>query len=182
MTLPTLATIDDYVARHGSGDLDRLPQLLEDASSFIRQEAGQTISLVEDDIVVLEGQCSRSLTLPQWPVVAVSSVEVDDAVADTSTYRLDGGLLVRRLGHGVWPRCEIEVTYDHGYAEIPAWIVSMVCSTVQRALRPTSALGIQQQTTGSQSVSYASSAAGVNLWLTRDEAARLRAIGPPMVA
>jgi len=181
----TLATVNDYQARYDTTvDPARLQTLLDDASSFIRREAGLHISRVEHDTVTLDDTAILGgylLVLPELPVVSVTSIVLDGVTVDPDTYR------VRRWGHveraGWWgcPR-EVDVTYTHGWDPVPEWIVALVCSTVQRATRPTSVQGVQGVTTGSQYVQYATSVAGVNLWLTRDEAARLHALRGATVA
>jgi hypothetical protein len=60
--------------------------------------------------------------------------------------------------------------------------VNLVCSVVQRSLRPEAAEGVQSETTGSQNVQYLVSSAGVTLWLTKAEIDRVCALRGPVLA
>ena len=78
-----LATTDDYVARHGDIEADsiaQIEQLLIDASSLVVQVANQAIVEAVDDEATLDGDGTSRLFLPQFPVTAVTSVEVDDSI------------------------------------------------------------------------------------------------------
>lgn len=178
-----LATTADYQVRHGTpSSADQVAVLLDDASSFVREESRQTISRVSDDEVVLVGDGSDLVQLPELPVVEVTSVSVEGTDLAAGEWKLLPVGQIRRRG-GCWRHDDlITVTYSHGWDPVPDWVVNLICSTVQRALRPAAQLGVQGQTVGSQSIQYASSVAGVNLWLTRAEQARLHALRPPGVA
>lgn len=177
-----LVTLADYTDRYGApGDAGIVTALLADASSLVQEVARQTIGLVAGDVATFEGDGSDLLCLPELPVVSIASIAVDGTVLVSTGYRLLGRGQVRRL-YGCWTEdALIEVTYTHGYATVTAWIVGLVCSMVQRATRPEAVAGVQQQTTGSQSVAYASSRAGVTLWLTRGEAESIRGLVGPVV-
>jgi len=181
----SLAEVDDYTTRYDDTvDPAKLTQLLDDASSLVRQVANLTISLVEDDVVTLDDEdvAGCLLFLPELPVVSVASVVSDGTTLQASTYKVRKWGAIE-LRHGWWPcDADIVVTYTHGWDPVPDWIVSLVCSTVQRAVRPAAINGVQGVTAGSQNVQYASSLAGVNLWLTRAEEARLKGLAGPEMA
>lgn len=178
-----LADINDYTVRYGTpDDSAKVTALLGEASSLVRRIARIHISEVEGDVVTLDGDGTRRLFLPEIPVTAVDSVTVDEVEVDTEDIRwwVWGGL--DRLGGRCWP-CgsqNIVVSYDHG-EEVEEWIVGLVCSIVQRALRPPAIEGVTSATTGSQTVAYAVSAAGVSLWVTSGEAERLEGLRGPVL-
>lgn len=178
-----LATLGDYQARYpGPADPSQITALLAEASDLVREVSGQTITLVEDDTVTLDGTRSRYLWLPQAPIVSVASVLIDGAAPPASTWRIDDDRATLRRSRGLtWWGDEIEVTYTHGHQVVPAWIVGLVCSVVQRAVRPAAQLGVAQQTTGSQTVQYATNLAGMNLWFTTAELQRLHGLAPGVI-
>lgn len=176
-----LAGTEDYQARYGAAP-ESVSTLLEEASSIVRDESSQTISFVEGDVALIIGDGSRLLQLPELPVGEVTAVVVDGQTVPVGSWELfPVGQLWRH--HGSWPDSRpVAVTYSHGWDEVPEWIVGLICSMVQRAVRPAAQLGVQAQTTGSQTVQYHTSLAGVNLWLTRQELDRLHRLRPPQVA
>lgn len=178
-TTTPLATLSDYLLRHGPcSDPGRTTQQLADAESLVRHEAGLTISKVTDDTIEVDGDRSRLLILPEFPVIGVTTVTVDevDLVDGTDFEWTSWGGLDRLTGW--WP-CRprsVEVTYDHGWDPCPAWVTALVCAMVQRATLPHLAAGVSSETTGSQAVSFVASAGGVSLWLIQDEVDRLKAL------
>lgn len=181
----SLATLGDYRTRHGEPrDSQQTTALLADAESLVREATGLTISKVTDDVVTLDGNGTRRLYLPEIPVTGVSLVRLDGVDLDPTEYSWwSSGALDHR--HGCWwhhrPRL-VEVTYTHGLDPVPGWITSLVCAMVQRALLPQVSAGVASETTGSQSVSFLAATGGVSLWLTEDEARRLRSLQGPLVA
>lgn len=178
-----LATLGDYEARYGTvTDAPRIEALLADASSLAIDIAGLDILRVVDDVWTGEGNGSDLLQLPQVPVTSVLLVTIDGTALAATAWRLLSHGQLRSLW-GCWSECSvIEVTYTHGFDPIPSWIVGLVCSMVQRAVRPETVAGISQQATGGQSVAYVSNAAGSNIWATKAEATRLESIFGPHLA
>jgi hypothetical protein len=93
--------------------------LLALASDVVREELGQRIDRVDDDVAELEGKGTATLLLPEVPVLEVTGVEVDGAELDPDGYRLrrgDQGRLAMLVRAGSWPRHRpVIVTYSHGY-------------------------------------------------------------------
>lgn len=134
MALTPLAAVADLTARGiDTSDTDRINALLASASSAVRDAAGSAISR-ETSTVTLWTEASRRIELPARPVASVASVTLDGvAVTD---YRLRGSALWRdcywQLPHDT--PGELEVTFTHGYATVPADIVDLVCSLVAAGL------------------------------------------------
>ena len=123
MALPPLATSDDLSIKGVDvTDTELVAMMLDVASSVIREAAGSVISQ-ETSTVSVMAPTGRWLTLP-GPVTAVASVAVDGAAV--SDWKLVGGMLWRACG---WlPGCEpvnVDVTYTHGFVEVPADIVNL---------------------------------------------------------
>lgn len=182
----SLATLADYTIRYGAvdnGDQAKIEALLDDASSLVREVAKLTISKVEDDEIVLVGNGRRRMILPEFPVASASAVTIDGVpvvVADSVRVWPWGGIDLRTGGVWTWDK-DIAITYTHGWDPTPPWIVALVCSMVHRAVRPAAVAGEQSITTGSQTVQYAATALGANVWLTEAEAGRLKSLRGPTI-
>lgn len=109
--------------------------ILSGVSAAVQRHTGQIVEKVVDDTVVLQGNWSRELQLPQWPVVSVSAVKVNGAPVATGTWYLAAGKLYRGylpvfngpddwggdlfLSSWLGPISTVEVTYTHGFDPIP---------------------------------------------------------------
>jgi hypothetical protein len=126
VALPPLATAADLAAATQRSDIpDATAELaLASASAVIRSWTRQSISRIADDVVTLRVLASSELVLPQRPVVSVSRVRVNELVLQD--WVLSGDRLLRTGG---WRRLPgtttypdpglVEVTYTHGWEEIP---------------------------------------------------------------
>lgn len=128
---------------------------LRSASRRFRGAVRHEVNLVEDDEVTLDGNGRESLLLPVWPTTAVTKVVLDDVelVAGTDYSWSEAGIL-RRLGCRVWPnqlRC-LDVTYSHGWAEVPMDISDAVIEQARASFR--SDPGVKSKAVGGQSVTF----------------------------
>lgn len=92
-----------------------LTMLVEIGTAVVQAEPRQRIVEVADDTVTLLGDTGSWLTLPQRPVTAVTSVELDGAAV--TDWRRFGARLFRRDGWAA-SSCEpstVDVVYSHGY-------------------------------------------------------------------
>jgi hypothetical protein len=150
----------------------RLLAALRAATRRFRGQVRHPVSLVTDDTVVLDGTGKPLLRLPAAPVLAVKSVQVDGVELAGVKVRRQAALLLHP--DGCWPEwSEITVTYDHGLALVPEEVAEAVVDQARVIYRTDPA--IQQVTTGTESVSFAATAAvGVTTqWLAAVEAHRL---------
>lgn len=152
----------------------RLLAALRAATRRFRGAVRHPVSLVTDDETTVDGNGRQVLHLPAAPVVAVHSVLVDgEAVTDYKVKRASGQL--QRTGSGcVWPDwSEVTVTWDHGADPVPEDVAEVVLDQARAIYRLDPA--IQQITTGSESVSFAATAAvGITeQWRAAVEAHRL---------
>lgn len=87
--------------------------------------------------------------LPQRPVTSVTSVVDDDDVAVDFTLRAGGVLNAACSGN-------LTVVYEAGYTVLPDSLVELVCSIASRldGINPAAASGVQQETGGSESVTF----------------------------
>jgi hypothetical protein len=114
------------VAALASGDHQAA---LDVVTALMRSYCRQTLTAVADDAVILAGTQSRRLFLGERPVTAVDSpITLDGvALADIEWRWNRRGVLWRQEGWGddVTP---VQVTYDHGFATVPADLAA-VCRT-----------------------------------------------------
>lgn len=180
-----LADIDHLVSRLQQHDLDPddALQALVDGSGLVRAIAKQTFSFVENDTVVLAGG-DRILKLPERPLLVdgdhpLTVTELGDfggidfpMVEHRDFERLGAELTraypwywstTRLMGWpynrpvGVWaPR--VQVTYSHGYQEIPADVVAIVLDVAQ--VLATNPGSLRSMTAGGYSETYATETLG----------------------
>lgn len=168
--------------------------LLELATTAIRAEAGQTISLVEDDEVLLAGTWDYDLDLPERPVVDVTSVALNGVPMLPGNFHWNERQLLRRarvldeltgtgfLAHapgarwgytGNWggPGSTLRVVYSHGEEIIPADLVAICLNAVARNLLTPA--GVRTEALGAYSVGYFNDG-GLTIGLTDDERRLIR--------
>jgi hypothetical protein len=125
VALPPFATAAELAAvMQAPVDAAAADLALASASAAIRRWTRQTITRVVDDMVTLRVLRCDELVLPQRPVVSVSEVKVNALILND--WVLSGDRLLRTGG---WHRLPgtttypdpglVQVTYTHGFAEIP---------------------------------------------------------------
>ena len=98
-------------------------QALRDATNFVRAYTRQTLTLVEDDEVLLDGKDRKGIVLPERAAVDITSVNVvddlgEETLLDSTAYRVDDAGILWRLDGWVWEwgHGNVAVVYTHGYA------------------------------------------------------------------
>ena len=177
-----LATSDDYEARYGETSAEELDQRLADASAAVRAYTGQQFTQGETTKVlrVVAGK----VRLPHRPVVSVdalSAVNYDGTRTVITGFGWDGlnqvsvppqGFVLNLPAFDQSPLETVEVTWTHGYDEIPEEIVAIVCAAANRALTAT-ASGLVSETIGSYSYRTADGASDAPISFTDGERAIL---------
>src|SRR5690349_14161228 len=190
--LPPLATQDDLQAALGRTVPDAQAALaLKRASARVRSYTRQTISLVENDTVVIPGG-SRLLWLPQWPLV----VDADHPLTVTELFGMTSqefpaieGRDYTRVGIQLtrgdpwweptrlmgWPRMRpqgiwadrVRLLYSHGYPldEIPDDVSDIVLALAQ--MNCTNPDGLRQESIDDYSRTFAAETIG-GATLTQD--------------
>ena len=153
-----LATIADVEARLGrsltAGETSQATAWLSDASAMFVQRAVQKFEVSESTVRLFPRD--GVVRLVQRPVIEINSVTDIDGVELDYTY--DGFQSIYELGS----YSPVIVNYDHGSATIPDDVVAVVAGMVVRTLLipADAAAGIQQQSVGPFSQSYANWAVG----------------------
>jgi hypothetical protein len=137
--------------------------LIEEATSLIREAAGQTITVVEEHEVTLQGNFTRRLELPEWPVTNVSYVDVGGVELTEGTdftWQRRGVLWRPCVGlHWGGPDADVDVLYSHGRA-LPAWVRGMCLDICARSYSAPD--GAVREAIDGYSVTY-QAAGGMNL-------------------
>jgi hypothetical protein len=128
---------------------------LDRASERFRLAVGHPVHLVEAETVTLDGDGSETLLLPAAPATDIT-VLVDGAAVTDFQVNARAGIL-RRASR--WPAGlgNIEVTYSHGFAEIPGGIQDAVLEMAAISARVPA--GVQSETAGGQSITWGAQAA-----------------------
>lgn len=152
-----------------SEDSTRAEGLLTTASGLIKDVAKQHLERVEDDVLARRGVNADRFRLPQRPVEEVTLVKLDGETVASDEYYLTGDKLVKISG--VWGNSHqvLEVTYTHGYAEIPESLKAICLEAVVRVwVNPGS---VQSENYGGEAVNYGRE---VGLLLTATEERAIR--------
>ena len=153
-----LATIADVEARLGRSltvaETSQATAWLSDASAMFVQRAVQKFEVSESTVRLFPRD--GVVRLVQRPVIEINSVTDIDGVELDYTY--DGFQSIYELGS----YSPVIVNYDHGSDTIPDDVVAVVAGMVVRTLLipADAAAGIQQQSVGPFSQSYANWAVG----------------------
>jgi hypothetical protein len=153
-----LATIANVQARLGrtltAGETTQANAWLADASAMFVQRAVQKFEVSESTVRLFPRD--GIVRLVQRPVIEIVSVTDIDGVEIDYTY--DGFQSIYELG----TYSPVIVEYEHGSATIPDDVVAVVAGMVVRTLLipDDAAAGIQQQSVGPFSQSYANWAVG----------------------
>lgn len=153
-----LATIADVEARLGrsltAGETSQATAWLSDASAMFVQRAVQKFEVSESTVRLFPRD--GIVRLVQRPIIEIVSVtDIDGTEID---YTYDGHQSIYELG----TYSPVIVNYEHGSATIPDEVVAVVAGMVVRTLLvpDDAAAGIQQQSVGPFSQSFAAWAVG----------------------
>lgn len=162
-----LATVEDVCEREGldpdaltDTQRTKIEKLLVDASAKVRAYTGQHFTKGESTTYLQAGM-RTVVKLPQKPVIRIISV---DDVPFTGSH------------HDFVAEGKVKVKYEHGFEQVPADIVSIVCGMVQRTMNihAIAKTGVKQQSVGPYSISFADWATGGNLTLSPAERRELK--------
>lgn len=136
----------------------RAKAVLAAAEQQFRALTDQTISLVTDDVVsIYMHRRRRYIVLPEQPIVSVASFAVQGMAWTQGTdFDVDDAAGAIYVLHGNRPRMhgQIEVTYTHGYAIIPADIPPVIYAIAERLLANPTGERVTQEQLGDFRVTY----------------------------
>lgn len=169
MGLPALAAVADVQVRLPDGviiDPGRIGALLTDASAAVRSWTKQDFTTRQTTIGIRP--VGYRLKLPQRPVVGVQSVGVILPGSSTpvtlpgwywdgsnEVWLIEGNQIVNLpeelAGLLQWQTPTCQVTYTHGYDQIPDDVVGVVCSMVIRVYTAPGLGGVVSESVGEYS-------------------------------
>jgi hypothetical protein len=126
---------------------------LDLASARFRGQTRNPISL-SSDTLTLDAHGSRSLLLPFAPVVSVESLTIDGVAYGPSDFEWSGSGMIR-LGSpmpDLWR--SVEVSFTHGYAQIPQDVQEAVLDQATAMYPVLSGNAYTSYTTGTESRSF----------------------------
>lgn len=146
--LATVADVADIAGTVPAADITRVENLIDKVSAVVRRYTGQLFDLVADDIVRVRPY-DGIVRLPQRPVVTVSEVSAQTVPLDAGTYEWTENGYLRPIvpstaawwseasfdGNWRWPAAWLDVTYTHGYADVPADLALVVAEKAGRLYR-----------------------------------------------
>lgn len=160
--MAAFVTTSDYVSYYTDASDTELAQLaanLEEACDKIRDYLCQQVDLVAADVVTVWGTGTRALTLPELPIVAVSSIVCNGTAITDYTVDQYGLVWRNQTGYtswaqpGYWPAgLQYVITYTHGYATVPGIIKTTALRLARLAIgRPD---GVAQESVAGYSATY----------------------------
>lgn len=151
---PTPTDLGNYLGQSITDPVDiaHAQASLDNAKAAVQAEARQTIEAVANDSQVLRGNWTNKLWLPQIPVTGISFMSITHGSVFVSDVNLvvnsdflwdrmglvsrvsyiTGRLLFPASGHWGGERASINVTYSHGWADIPEYIRQIVLGAASR--------------------------------------------------
>ena len=120
MPLTTVAKVKEYLGVTATSEDALISRLVDWATDLIHSYCGRIFSEAAYD-EYYDGDGTEGLLVNQYPISAVSSVEVNGTSRDASSYALYGQLGLLRLKSAAFPRGKknVRVQYTAGYATIP---------------------------------------------------------------
>lgn len=116
---------------------------ITESTAAIQNYTHQTLEKVENDTIIVDGNNSNKLYLPELPVISVSTVKLNGITLEYSTdYKLGQHGILYKL-NGTWDSGvqNIEITYSHGYDPIPTEIKSVCARAASRLVQMAIASG-----------------------------------------
>lgn len=167
MALSAFATVDqvkEYLNLKVNDDDALLQRLLDAASGWMRSYLNRDLNLM-DYSQRFNGTGTRSMLLPDYPVVAVTSLTVDSVTLSQGAYYVDGAVVTRTDG-GTFPRGygNVAVAWSAGYATVPAEVAQACIEVVAWRYKERDRVGQSQVATPmGQNISFQTSAVPSNV-------------------
>lgn len=186
MTVTALADLEVALVRAvTTAELAFAQQIIDHAEADVLEYLpGYDLAPTSTETVALTGAFNQPLTLPRYPVTAVSAVTVDGVslVAGEWSWAEDGyldravlaGATGSYMGTGWgYPTGVVGVTYTHGQGAAPLPLVRVIAAIAASRLSATTPAGLKQRDIGPFSEQYDPAGVG-SPSLTDDEMSALR--------
>lgn len=173
MALASVADLKSFLSISHSGDDDLLTRLVAAASSYFEQQTGRTI-LATDYVVELDGDGRANIVPPEYPVISVTSLEINGITVPASTgYGVEGwflrgnlitlrGVAVSSFGPIVAPMgypstqgvANVKLSYRAGFETVPEDIRQAVVEMAALMYREKERVGQQSHNNSSGSTVF----------------------------
>lgn len=195
-SLPPLVLVSDVTDRLPSTlniDENRVRKLIQDASAAVRRFSKNNFSIVTSTTGIRP--IGGKIKLPQRPVLSVDniSIRLPNSLTESTipgwywdgsdeVWLTDGGSVINLAEELLfvmeWQTPECQVTYQHGYAEVPDDVIGVVCSMVTRIITAPGLGGVISETVGEYSYRLSDAAAQGPMSLTDAEEKILKSFRP----
>ncbi|MFQ5863160.1 MAG: head-tail connector protein [Candidatus Brocadiales bacterium] len=120
MPLASVANVKEYLGISGTSEDALLSRLADWATDLIHSYCGRIFPGASYD-EYYDGDGTEGLLANQYPISAVTSLEVNGISKDASTYTLYGQLGLLKLKSGTFPKGKknVRLQYTAGYSTIP---------------------------------------------------------------
>jgi hypothetical protein len=175
-SLPPLADASDLAAFPGAPFDDAL---VISACAAVRAEAGWHIAPSVSETLTVDSPGGPLLTLPTLALTEVSAVRDVTDPDDTETlgdWRVSAAGMLARTNGQPWPAGfgVLEVDVTHGYDQCPAELLPVIAEHCQAS---TISSTVQQEASGSESVTYFGAGASGSVALRGDARVRRYRVG-----
>lgn len=151
--MPTLANLADQTAATAYGYGTITSAMFARASARVRGYTRQDITAGTSTIIAR----GPIIQLPQRPVNAITSItdnfpDTPYVLVEKDDYLLRSGSVIEAPRFGG----NLTIAYTHGWATLPDELVELVCQVASRLTNTSAsnAAGVQQETGGSESVTF----------------------------
>lgn len=154
--LVTLTEVASFLKRDlDAYDAATAAQLVTATSDLVIEYCGWHITPSITETVTIDGSGNRVLALPTLYLTNLASVTEAGLALDVTTLDWSAhGIVVKRNG-AAWTtrRRGVAAEMTHGLAAAPAWLKTLVCAVVGRALL--TPVGVEREVAGGEQVMYA---------------------------
>lgn len=128
-------------------------EIILQVQAAIRSYCGWHIAPSIEQTVTLDGRGSRHLWLPSLYVTDVTSVSNEGTAVTSDEYDWsESGYIESRYGCWTTRPRQVEITFTHGYDDIPADVVGVAVAVAARA--SASPAGVKREQAGAVSLEY----------------------------
>lgn len=152
--LEPLASAEALAARLGlEADDQDVIDAVNAASARFRDAVEHPVSRIKNDAVTLDGDGTRYLYLPAFPVT-IKSIVVSDVTLDETGFQVSSRHGIIRRVFGCWPDefDAVTITYDHGFDPTPDGIAQAVLDVAEASYAAVAGAGYIQ--VGGESVTF----------------------------
>lgn len=149
MALITVVELEAFMGRDFSVGVEetQAEAIIDMVTSMVESYTGTSFTPVVDDVITIQADGQGIVELYSKPVTTVTSVK-DINGQEVTDWDFDGMATIYNL----YPLQVVDITYSHGYQEVPSDIKAVALGASSRIMYNPS--GLRQETVGAISVTY----------------------------